>query len=147
MLHQTQSHSLSWLTPAFCCAHVTPANCCTHFKCCVPFSRRLRCLVCYAACYGRTRAKGDRAPYPGDAALVLMQATFICLWWLGDVNQALVLLTSDCSKGLGTCFDVAAAEQRTVELNSWLQEGVASVSKSCGAYIFVDGWLMQSGQP
>ncbi len=46
-------------------------------------------LVWYAACYGRTRATGDTAPYPGDAALALMQTIFICLWRLGDVNREL----------------------------------------------------------
>ncbi len=43
----------------------------------------------YAACYGRTRAIEDITPYPGDAALALMQTIFICLWRLGDVHREL----------------------------------------------------------
>ena len=69
-----------------------------------------------------------------------MQAIFICLWWLGDVNKELALLIVDRCKALGTSTDVAAAEQRTVDLNSWLQEGVESISESCGAYILVE-WM------
>ncbi len=97
-------------------------------------------MVWYAACYGHTRAKGDRAPYPGDAALALMQAILICLWWLADVNKTLTLLTFNRSKALGTSIDVAAAEQTTAELNSRLKEGVASISKSCSADIVVE-WM------
>jgi len=81
-----------------------------------------------------------------------MQAMFICLWRVGDVNKELALLTLDRCKALGTSIDVAAAEQRTVVLNSCLDKGVASISKSCGAYMLVvwipvTGWPRQSGQP
>ncbi len=94
----------------------------------------------YAACYGRTRATGDTAPYPGDAALALMQAILVLLWWLGDVNKTLALLTFNRCKALGTSVDVAAAEQRTAELSSCLKEGMASISESCGAYMLVE-WM------
>jgi hypothetical protein len=50
-------------------------------------------VVWYAACYGRTRATGDMAPYPGDAALALMQTIFICLWRLVDVHRELAQAT------------------------------------------------------
>jgi len=50
-------------------------------------------VVWYAACYGRTRATGDMAPYPGDAALALMQTIFICLWRLADVHRELAQAT------------------------------------------------------
>ncbi len=69
-----------------------------------------------------------------------MQAILICLWWLGDVNKTLALLTFNRRKALGTSIDVAATEQRIAELNSSLEEGVASISKSCSAYIFVE-WM------
>jgi len=94
--------------------------------------------VWFAACYRHTRAAGDTAPYPGDAALALMQAIFICLWRLAAVNRELALLTLDRCKALGTSVSVAAAEARTVELNSCLDKGVASISKSCCAYMLVD---------
>lgn len=69
-----------------------------------------------------------------------MQALLVCLWWLGDVNKELALLTLNRCKALSTSIDVAAAEQRTAELNSCLKEGVASLGKSYGAYTFMK-WL------
>ncbi len=83
----------------------------------------------HAACYGRTRAEGDTAPYTGDAALALMQAIFVSLWRLAEVNRELALHIDD-----------AAAEQRTVDLNSCLDKGIASISKSRCAYMPIN-WV------
>ncbi len=99
----------------------------------------------YAACYRHTRAAGDTAPYPGDAALAHMKAIFICLCQLAAVNRELALLTLDRCKALSTSIDVAAAEARTVELNSCLDKSMASISKSCCAYMLVD-WVAHAAE-
>ncbi len=93
----------------------------------------------HAACYGRTRAEGDTAPYTGDAALALMQAIFVSLWRLAEVNRELALHSYRC-RSVSTSIDDAAAEQRTVDLNSCLDKGIASISKSRCAYMPIN-WV------
>ena len=73
-------------------------------------------LVWYSACYGRTRATGDTAPYPGDAAFALMQTNFICLWRLGDVHRELAQ-TMDMLDHCHTLRDKAIAAKAKESLN------------------------------
>lgn len=100
----------------------------------------------YAAHYRHTRAKGDTAPYPGDAALALMQSLFICLCQLAVMNRELALLTLDRCKARSSPIYVAAAEARTVYLNSCLEKSMASISKSRCVYKLVDYVANQSRQ-
>jgi len=95
--------------------------------------------VRYAARYGLTRAEGDTAAYPGDAALAVMQALFISLWRLAAVSKELALLTFERCKvhAMGTSVNVAAPDARSVELNNDLNKGMASISKSRCAYMLV----------
>ena len=73
-------------------------------------------LVWYSACYGRTRATGDTAPYPGDAAFALMQTNFICLWRLGDVHRELAQ-TMDMLDHCHALRDKAIAAKAKESLN------------------------------
>ena len=93
----------------------------------------------YAACYGRTRAKGDTAPYPGDAALALMQAIFICLWRLGDVNRELAqaLDIFDHCHALGDRANAAKAKQSLDKVQSLLDTVKNAISKLCCASVLV----------
>ena len=93
----------------------------------------------YAACYGRTRATADTAPYPGDAALAVMQALFVSLWRLAAGSKELALLTFERCKAhaMGTSVNVAAPDARSVELKNDLNKGMASISKSRCAYMLV----------
>ncbi|KAL0056322.1 hypothetical protein WJX82_010026 [Trebouxia sp. C0006] len=68
------------------------------------------------ACYGRTRATGDTAPYPGDAAFALMQTNFICLWRLGDVHRELAQ-TMDMLDHCHALRDKAIAAKAKESLN------------------------------
>lgn len=94
----------------------------------------------YAACYRHTRAAEDTAPYPGDAALALMKAVFICLCQLTVVNSQLALLTVNRCKARSTSIDVAAAEALSVELNSCLEKSIASIRESHCVYKLGD-WV------
>ncbi len=96
----------------------------------------------YAARYGRTRAEGDTAAYPGDVALAVMQALFISLWRLAAVSKELALLTFERCKAhaMGASVNVAAPDARSVELDSDLNKGMASISKSRCAYLLVN-WV------
>jgi len=102
--------------------------------------------VWYAACYRHTRAKGETGPYPRGAALALMKAIFICLCQLAIMTRELALLTLNRCKARSSSIDVAAAEARTVHLNSCLKKSMASISKSRCAYRLVDWVPKQSRQ-